>query len=86
MWDSIPFLTLIYVEESSQGRGFGRIAIDYWEKKIKELNYPIVMTSTKVDEQAQHFYRKLGYIDRGSLFLDRTPLEQPQEIFMIKNL
>ena len=39
-----------------------------------------------VTEQAQHFYRKLGYMDRGSLFLDGTPFEQPQEMFMLKVL
>ena len=44
----------------------------------------MIMTSTQVDEQAQHFYRKLGYRDRGSLFLDHTPLEQAQELLMVK--
>ena len=42
------------------------------------------MTSTQADEQAQHFYRKPGYVDRGFLVLDGTPFEQAQEIFMIK--
>jgi len=46
----------------------------------------MVMTSTRVDEQAQHFYRKLGYMERGSLCLDNTPFAQPQEIFLLKVL
>ena len=46
----------------------------------------MVMTSTRVDEQAQHFYRKLDYIERGSLCLDNTPFAQPQEIFLLKVL
>jgi hypothetical protein len=44
------------------------------------------MTSTQIDEEAQHFYRKLGYKERGGLFLDGTPFQQPQEVFMIKIL
>jgi len=58
----------------------------FWEKEMLGYGYKIVITSTQVDEQAQHFYRKLGYIERGGIFLDKTPFEQPQEMFMIKVL
>lgn len=33
------------------------------------------MTSTQSDETAQHFYRKLGYVDAGALLLQDEPLE-----------
>jgi len=85
-WDNTPFLTLIELEESSRGKGFGTHAISFWENEMRALGHKMVMTSTRVDEEAQHFYRKLGYIERGSLFLDNTPLEQPGEIFMLKTL
>ena len=83
-WDNTPFLTLIYIEETEQRRGFGRQAMLHWEDEMRGLGYKMVMTSTQADEQAQHFYRKLGYVDRGCLVLDGTPFEQAQEIFMIK--
>ncbi len=86
MYDIIPFLTLIIIEDAYQQKGFGKQAISAWENEMRALGYKIVMTSTQVNEQAQHFYRKLGYIERGSLFLDGTPYEQPQEMFMIKVL
>ena len=85
-WDNTPFLTLIYIEEPYQGKGFGRQATLHWENEMRELGYRMVMTSTQADEQAQHFYRKLGYVDRGCLILDNTPYEQPQEIIMVKVL
>lgn len=85
-WDNIPFLTLIHFAEESQGKGFGRMAMLHWEHEMQELGYTIVMTSTQVDEQAQHFYRKLGYIEKGSLSFDNTPLAQPMEMFFMKNL
>ena len=86
MYDIIPFLTLIIIEEASRQKGFGKQAVLAWEDEMRALGYKMVMTSTQVNEQAQHFYRKLGYIDKGALFLDNTPYEQPQEMFMIKVL
>jgi len=84
IWDNTPFLTLIEIEESHHGKGYGRQAMLFWEDEMRKLGYKMGMTSTQVNEQAQHFYRKLGYIDRGGIFLDNTPLEQPQEMFMVK--
>jgi len=85
-WDAVPFLTFIYIDDACQKKGFGREAMLYWENEMREFGYEMLMTSTQVDEGAQHFYRKLGYIDRGGIFLDNTPFEQPQEIFLIKVL
>jgi len=68
LWDNTPFLTLIYLEESCRGKGFGRQAMLFWENEMRDLGYKMVMTSTRVDEDAQHFYRKLGYKDKGGVF------------------
>lgn len=84
LFDYIPFLTLIYFEENFRGKGFGKQAMFFWENEMRTYGAKMVMTSTQVDEQAQHFYRKLGYIDKGSLFFDNTPYEQPQELLLIK--
>lgn len=86
MWDNTPFLTLIYIDDVEQGKGYGKKAMLFWENEMRDKGYKMVMTSTQVDEQAQHFYRKLGYKDRGGIFLDCTPFEQPQEMFLIKVL
>lgn len=86
IWDIHPFLTLIYVKESDHGKGIGRAAMLFWENEMRELGYQMVMTSTQVNEQAQHFYRKLGYRERGALYLDGTPFEQAQEMFLLKTL
>lgn len=86
LWDNTPFLTLIYLDKACRGKGFGSKAMLYWENEMRQQGFKMVMTSTQVDEQAQHFYRKLGYRDRGGIFLDNTPFEQPQEMFMLKVL
>lgn len=85
-WDNLPFLTLIHVKEAYCGKGFGKRAMLFWEGEMRELGYKMVMTSTQVDEQAQHFYRKLGYIEKGCLAFDNTSLAQPLEMFLLKAL
>jgi len=85
-WDNIPFLTLIELEASSHRKGFGKQAMRFWEEEMRTLGYKMVMTSTRVDEEAQHFYRALGYQDKGAIFLDNTPFEQPGEVFLVKIL
>lgn len=85
-WDNSPFLTLIHLAKAYQGKGFGKKAMLYWENEMHELGYKMVMTSTQVDEQAQHFYRKLRYVEKGCLSFDNTPLEQPMEMFFLKNI
>lgn len=85
-WDNTPFLTLIYIDFSYHKKGYGRKAMEFWEDEMKKLGYKMIMTSTQVDEAAQHFYRKLGYKDCGCLVLDVPGFEQPLEMFMVKVL
>lgn len=86
MYDFFPFLTLIILQPAQQGKGYGTKAMAQWEAEMHTLGHRMVITSTQVDETAQHFYRKLGYVDRGGLYLDGTPFAQAQELFLIKNL
>ena len=58
--------------------------MEYQEADMKEQGYGMVLTSTQVDENAQHFYRKLGYKDCGGFVIDVPGFEQPMEMFMIK--
>lgn len=85
-WDIFPFLTLIHIKEAYHFKGFGKQAIQYWEEEMRNLGFKMVLTSTQANEEAQHFYRKLGYIDKGCLLLDNTPYAQPAEIFLVKVL
>lgn len=48
--------------------------------------YGMLLTSTQVDEEAQHFYRKLGYKDCGGFVIDVAGYEQPMELFLIKSI
>ena len=83
-WDNTPFCTMLFVEPEMQRKGYGRLLMEHWENEMKALGYGMIMTSTQVDETAQHFYRKLGYKDSGGLLLDIPGYEQPMEMFLCK--
>ena len=81
-WDNIPFMNLLYISEEQRGKGYGRKLVEFWEHEMAEQGYKFVLTSTQSDEEAQFFYRKLGYTDRGALVLPDEPLE----IIFYKNI
>lgn len=81
-WDNTPFMNLIWIDEPFRSKGLGKQAVLFWEIEMKQSGHKSVMTSTQANEQAQHFYRKLGYRDAGCLLLENEPLE----IILIKKL
>lgn len=85
-WDNTPFCTLLYIDRRHQRQGYGRSLMKRWEQDMKMQGYGMVMVSTQVNEEAQHFYRKLGYKDCGGLTVDVPGYEQPMELFMVKLL
>lgn len=53
-------------------------------EQYRHKGYGMVMTSTQVDEDAQHFYRKSGYQDAGGLLINIPGYEQPMEMFLLE--
>ena len=74
-WDNTPFMNMLFILEQYRSCGFGRTMTAYWEKQMKAKGYDLVMTSSLSNETAQHFYRKLNYVDSGALLLPEEPLE-----------
>lgn len=74
-WNNIPFMNMLYVLEGYRGKGYGSQLVEFWEKEMQKSKYNMVLTSTRSDEQAQCFYRKIGYTDCGALLLPDEPLE-----------
>ena len=83
-WDNTPFCNLLIIDREYQRRGCGKHLLKYWESDMKEQGYGMLLTSTRVDETAQHFYRKQGYQDCGGLIVDVPKYAQPMELFFIK--
>lgn len=85
-WDNIPFCTMIYIDQNFQKKGYGTKLIKHREAEMRSKGYGMVLTSTQVDENAQHFYRKLGYQDCGGLIINIERYKQPMELFLSKSI
>lgn len=81
-WDNTPFMNMLYLLDNERGKGNGSRLVIFWENEMKQKNYEFVLTSTQSNEEAQFFYRKIGYVDSGVLLLPNEPLE----IFLYKKL
>jgi ribosomal protein S18 acetylase RimI-like enzyme len=74
-WDQVPFMYLLWVLPDWRGRGVGTTLVEASEKAQAAAAHEMVLTSTVSAETAQHFYRRLGYLDTGSLLLPDEPAE-----------
>jgi len=81
-WDNTPFLNMLEILPAYRQQNYGRRLVEFWENSMKQQDYHLVMTSSLSNETAQHFYRKLGYRDAGTLILDN----QAAEIIFTKEL
>jgi len=81
-WDNIPFMNLIYLLEKYRRNKMGKKLVNYWENEMKEKGYKNVLTSTQSNEEAQHFYRKMGYKEIGGF----KYLDEAIEIIFYKKL
>ncbi len=75
LWDNIPFMSLLFIDEGYRRKGIGKKLVKFWESEMKKKKHKIVMTSSQSNEEGQHFYRKIDYVDAGSLTLPKEPLE-----------
>ena len=66
---------LLFLLEEHRKKGYGRQLMQEWERRMAAQGFGLLMTSTLASEQAQHFYRALGYRDAGSLLLEGEALE-----------
>ena len=82
-WAMIPFLELIFVDEKYRLQGYGLRMMRFWEKEMKSQGYQYVMLSTQEDEEAQYFYRKIGYKEIGNFL---PPNQNVYEIMFSKDI
>jgi ribosomal protein S18 acetylase RimI-like enzyme len=75
LWETLPLIEVIVVREELRKRGIGRAAVRSWEREMAGRSYERAIVSTQANELAQHFWRRIGYRDCGSLELPGRPVE-----------
>ena len=81
-WDSIPFLNMLYVPDGYTHHGVGTELMKFWLQEMRAQGHTRVLTSTMANEQGQHFFRKHGFKDIGTLYDEGEGLE----LFLEKKL
>jgi N-acetylglutamate synthase-like GNAT family acetyltransferase len=81
-WDNVPFMNFIYFLEKYRRKGMGKKLVNYWENEMKKKGYKNVLTSTQSNEEAQHFFGKMGYAEAGRF----KYLDEALEIILCKKL
>ena len=79
-WDSIPFINMIFFLEDFRNLGIGKQLLQYWENEMQQNGYKNALTSTQSNEEAQHFFRKMGYKEIGGF----KYFDDPYEIMFLK--
>lgn len=82
-WQTIPFLDLLYLNESDRGKGYGRQMMARWEQDMKTAGFSCCMLSTQADETGKYFYEKLGYRKIGAFL---PPDQEADELMYLKSL
>ena len=82
-WQSLPFLDLIYLDDSLRGQGWGTRMMARWEENMASQGYNHVLLSTQEDETSKFFYEKLGYRLCGDFL---PPDQEARELMYRKEL
>ena len=82
-WQSLPFLDLIYLDDSLRGQGWGTEMMDLWEINMAEQGFRHALLSTQEDETSKFFYEKLGYTLCGDFL---PPDQEARELMYRKEL
>ncbi|MCL2285527.1 MAG: GNAT family N-acetyltransferase [Firmicutes bacterium] len=86
-WDMVPFMNMLQIFPEYRGKGVGRQLVEFWEGEMKARGHKQVMTSTQQNEDAQHFYNKLGYVAVGGFAQALSALtEESYELILMKEL
>lgn len=83
-WDYIPYTCFLSVSETCRGKGYAKKALLFWEEKMAKAGWPMLMASIPSDDAAQHFYRKNGYKDAGSMTFNEGIYHQASELLFFK--
>jgi GNAT superfamily N-acetyltransferase len=66
LWDFVPFIDLIYINEAYQKRGLSHSLLGSVEDHLREQGYDVLYSSSQMDEPLpQAWHRHVGFVECG---------------------
>ncbi len=66
LWSTVPFLSLIFVEENYRGKGYSRQMLEFLKMHLRSEGYVALLSSSQTDEpEAQNWHRHIGFKSNG---------------------
>ena len=66
LWDFVPFIDLIYINDAYQKRGLSHILLGSVEDHLREQGYDVLYSSSQMDEPLpQAWHRHVGFTECG---------------------
>jgi len=64
------FLSKIYVLKEYRGKQIGKVAMQFIEDRAKALYLNKIRLTVNKNNNAKHFYERIGFINKGSIVMD----------------
>jgi len=66
LWSTVPFLSLIFVEEAHRGKGYSHKLLEFLKQHLRDEGYVALLSSSQTDEpEAQNWHRHMGFKSNG---------------------
>lgn len=66
LWTTVPFMSMIVLDEAHRGRGYSRVLVDFLCEQLRAQGYVALLSSSQTDEpEPQAWHRHLGFASNG---------------------
>jgi len=66
LWSTVPFLSLIFIEESHRGKGYSNQMLEFLKQYLSDEGYIALLSSSQTDEpDSQNWHRHMGFKSNG---------------------
>jgi GNAT superfamily N-acetyltransferase len=66
LWTTVPFMSLIVIEEVHRNKGFSRLLLEFLKQHLREQGKIALLSSSQTDEPVpQNWHRHMGFKSNG---------------------
>jgi GNAT superfamily N-acetyltransferase len=66
LWTTVPFMSLIVIEEPHRGKGYSKLMLEFLKDHLRAQGSVALLSSSQTDEPGpQHWHRHMGFKTNG---------------------